>query len=124
MKRLVALTTLFPLMMLCGCGASLPTGYDAQQYIQQQFTKRGDPITVVTIRKTNGQHSVYGGIENYKVEYEAEIEFTEDCFFYRDAISTSRRKLGGQFRPAKKGDRTVVSGSVRFEKSEKGWRPK
>ena len=139
-SRLFSLTTLFLLLMLCGCGASMPSEQAAEQLLRQTCEKgekfynidKGmenmNLISLVNFHKTNGKIGRnQGGVEIYTMEYEGEIEFVEDCF-WDGSLRADRRDLrshpmGSHFRPVKKGQRGKISGSVYFEKTENGWLP-
>ena len=159
MKSLVALTTLCLLVVLCGCGASsslptaqdgkqtveggasLPTEHDAEQFIRQDITKNNRPLKLVSFHKTDGQKSVVNGVEHYRLEYRAEIEFTEDCCWRgkgqgQEVNEEGKKVLLGKgfatlFAPfaaekdynVKKGQRWKTTDEVEFEKTENGWRP-
>jgi hypothetical protein len=139
-KSLEALTTLFLLVTLCGCGGA-PTEDAAKQYAQQnikgeavfqnEVAEDKNLITLVNLHKTNAEtgHN-QSGVENYIMKFEGEIEFTEDCFSYggllvsrRDAgkINSNGGPVNGG--PVKKGQRAKILGSVEFKKTEKGWQP-
>lgn len=99
-------------------------------------------IKLVKFSKTNGQEINILGMPLYKVEYDASIEFLDDCFwgnFYLDFGEGYKWK--GNFntynsRPpsimgipppetheaGEKGKRTEVKGDLILEKTEKGWR--
>jgi len=124
MKSLVVLTTLSLLPMLVGCGASLPTEHDGEQFFRQEMTKREVPFNLVSFHKTNGK----GEGQSYTIEFEAEIEFTVNCrwndsggwsFITGELADDPRMSV---LRAAKKGQRQEVAGSIELEKTEKGWR--
>ena len=49
MKSLVALMTLFLLVVLCGCGASLPSEHDAEQFLRKDVTKDKKPVNILEL---------------------------------------------------------------------------
>jgi hypothetical protein len=124
-KSLVALTSPLLLVVLCGCGASWPTERDVDTYIRQEIEKDHKPVNLVSLHKTNGQKSVDRGVRNYKLEFEGEIVFTEDCYWafglsfeksfvhHGDLVSTEQTK---------KGDRARIQGTVKYEETDNGWR--
>jgi hypothetical protein len=142
-RSLVALTTLFPLVTFCGCGASLPTEDDAKQGIQEQITKQNqNRLKLVSFHKTNGQASEENGVPHYKMEFEGEVEVTEDCAGSLSSLTTyvpqdlvvdvpsyatggAPKKIVAQKaapKDVKKGVRQKISGEIGFEKTENGWR--
>ena len=124
MKNLVALATLF-LLVMCGCGASLPTEDAAKEYVQQQKLRGNSvPVILVNFHRTNGEmgRNRYG-VEKYVISYETEIEFTEDCFWAGGPCASSTNDTFWSYRAVKKGQREKISGKVYFDKTEKGWQP-
>ena len=80
MKSLVALTTLFLLVTFCGCGASLPSEDAAKKALDNEIVKDNQTrLKLVSFHKTNGQSSVVDAVQHYKMEWEGEVEVTEDC---------------------------------------------
>ena len=126
MRNLITLATLLLLAVVVGCGESLPTEETAKESIQKGIS-RDVPIKVVSVRKTNGLKSVVFGVEHYKMEYEAVIEFTEDCFWGKSMRATRDGDIlnfmgpGLRWQAVKKGERAVEKGSVSFVKTENGW---
>jgi hypothetical protein len=141
-KSLVAVTTLFLLMVLCGCGTSLPTEHDARQALQDNLPESGE-MKLAALHKTNGK----GGEQSYTVEFDAEVEFTADSWWngrYLKNTPSSTRSVKepgptvefhvsldhGKPAPAppppaptvKAGQRVEVEGEMDLEKTEKGWR--
>ena len=143
MKTLVALATLFPLVVLCGCGASssLPTEDAAKKAVQEQiFDKNQNRLKLVSFQKTDGQSRAVNGVQAYQLKFEGEVEVTEDCIW--EAIGRTNPQTGvledlvmqsgGSDRKhgviprdpkdiAKKGLKRKISGIVNYTKSEKGW---
>ena len=132
MRSLVALTTLFLLAILCGCGASLPTEDAAKQALQEHISKSSsNRLQLVAFHKTNGESDDKMGY--YGMDFEGEIEVAEDCVWYRKgpfepkefhtdplAVANGNAMLGPKD-IAKKGLRRKISGSMSFGKKEKGW---
>jgi hypothetical protein len=100
-------------------------------------------IKLVRFTKTNGQAGEMMGVKVYEMDYEAEIEFLGDCQWgrknvgFNDRVVTwakpddrrQRRDFWSKWaeaweggKPAKKGERAVVTGKLFFERTEKGWR--
>jgi len=129
-KSLVALTTLFLLAMLCGCGVSLPTEDTAKKALQDELTRQADNrLQLLSFHKTNGQSSVVNGVQHYGMEWEGEVEVMEDgiCDNGHMALITHvipndvtlRRMYANDI--VKKGTRRKVSGQFLFIMTEKGW---
>ena len=128
--------------VFAGCSAT-PSADDAQRIIQEQINKESQGrIKLVSFQKTNAQEGELHGVKLYNIEYQIEIEFTENCKW----VMGHEAMLGGppQFRTSKpksqgfwdewtdnlnnpgklvkKGHKERISGSLTFEKTEKGWR--
>jgi hypothetical protein len=92
-------------------------------------------IRVASFTKTNGTEQEIFGIKAYKLDYTAEITFLEDCMWgggamgwdgtFRavrgHAVSEMDKLLTIGKKPARKGQTERVSGSVGFQKTERGW---
>jgi predicted nucleic acid-binding Zn ribbon protein len=123
--------------------SSLPSADDLQRIIQEQINKESQGrIKLISFQKTNAQEGELHGVKLYNIEYQIEIEFTENCKW----VMGHEAMLGGppQFRTSKpksqgfwdewtdnlnnpgklvkKGHKERISGSLTFEKTEKGWR--
>ncbi len=125
MKRFVAQLMLSLLPILAGCGASLPTEQDGEQFLRQELTKGKTPIKLVSFHKTNGK----GSDQSYFIEFDATIEFTangrwrgSDRIFYTDEDLVANNQEPSLFTVVKAGQKQRLSGSVELEKTEKGWR--
>ena len=70
------------LLLLGGCGSS-PTEADARRCLGARIAKVSEGrIKLVSLRKTNGRDiRGAGSPDGYELDYEAEIEFTEDCYW-------------------------------------------
>lgn len=143
MKSLVALTTLFSLVVLCGCGASpsLPTEDAAKKALQDELARPNDNrVQLVSFHKTNGQSSVVDGVPHYRMEWEGEVEVTEDGICdpglhsepivrvlkdnVMDTTAFGGKKIVIPHDPrdiVKKGTRRKISGQFLFITTEKGW---
>ena len=115
------------------CWAFLPTERDAEQAIRQAITERNQPISLVSLHKTDGQESVIDGVKHYRLEYDAEWEITKDCdwkdarWYGWDVAEEYRRGRASRPTPneqAKKGDRVRTFGRIGFQKTKEGWRPR
>lgn len=128
--------------------SSKPSESNAKNIIEQKVNQESEgKIRLVSFRKTNGQTREVYGVKVYVLEYEAVIEFLDDCkwltvdpFSARHigfkTVQTKRsaEKKGGYWAgwmnltqtpgtEHKKGERQNYFSSIRFEKTEKGWRP-
>jgi len=133
-------TLAFLLVLLCGCGAPLPTEYGAKQALLQdnlidvsneQKINFGECFTLLSFHKTGGQFSVVNGVKFYKLKFECEAEFRKDCIwkkaFFQPAVVSSILsqkfiedcKREGSF--VKTGVRQKMTGDVAYEKLETGW---
>ncbi len=146
---IACLLMLFP--MVCGCGSSSqdskPTVAEGEKVLSDGIPSESEGrIKVAKFSKTDGQSSVVNGVAMYKMEFQAELEFTEDCKWRTrsvlDNAHTSFRtvKLPPEASSdnfswsqwdsdtqtpgtvMKRGQRQQISGTLTFEKSEKGWR--
>jgi hypothetical protein len=125
------------LLLLLGCSSG-PSSSAAEEFLREKINKESEGrIKLVSFSKTNGQEAAPMGIPSYKLDYEAEIEFLDDCRwgtasgsnwrgdFYVFPAEQGPGYFGGlypPFRQATKGSRTKVLGSVIFQKTEAGWR--
>jgi len=143
MRSLVALTTLFMLVTLCGCGASLPTEDIAKKALQDELAKLNDNrLQLVSFHKTNGQSSSVNGVQHYEMKWEGEVEVTEDClcdpgmghsvlhvYVLKDNVMDMGAFGGGKkvviphdpHDILKKGMRRKITGQCSFVMTEKGW---
>jgi len=116
------LTALF----LAGCSGP-PSESVGKQIVEKQIQEQSKGlIKLVSFRKTNAT----GGDSAYQMEYEVEIEFADDVRVFRDAM------MAGPFyaergvvsptlfmmQQRRKGEKLKQTGTLGFEKTEKGWR--
>ncbi len=117
------------------CGNS-PHPSQGQKHIGELIAKNSRGfIKLVDFRKTNGTASELMGVKLYEMEFEADIEFTNDCTWrtnfaaqvaqspsegYWAQYAQSLMRMAGQ-RNAQKGERATVTGKMQFEKKERGW---
>ena len=138
------ISTLFVTLFLCAGCSSQPSAGDAERVIQQKIdSQSGGRIKLAGFTKTNGQKGELLGVQIYSLEYEAEIEFMEECKWIQEPFSQQvsfrtavpPKQPDGGFRwdnfmddrmnpgtVMKKGQRQKLKGSVDFEKTERGWR--
>ncbi len=114
-----------------GC-SSVPSSSDAQRILENQIIMQSKGvIKLIGFTQTNAQKGDVMGTKIYSLEYQAEIEFTADCYwggpFGGFEVMTGEPSLFNAFRyqgkkRAKQGQRKAISGELVFEKTEKGWR--
>jgi hypothetical protein len=121
------------LAFLVGC-SSTPSASDGKKVLADTIHQQSKGlIKLVSFNKTNGQSAEVMGTKQYSMEYDAEIEFLEDCYWGGflggfEAIKPNPGAFGeianlmGGKRPAKKGQHEKIKGKIQFEKTEKGWR--
>jgi hypothetical protein len=65
--------------LLLGC-SSTPSEGDAKRIIEQQIKDESEGrMKLIYFRKTNAQKREVAAVKFYQLEYEAEIEFQDDC---------------------------------------------
>ncbi|HRQ90989.1 MAG TPA: DUF4339 domain-containing protein [Bacteroidia bacterium] len=118
-------------------GNGPPSAALAEEQFKARVQKESDRrMSVVSFRKTNGARGELFGAKIYLLEYEAEIVFLEDCYWYRgwsgkDFPGTTEtvewvnknwalRSLTPK-ESKEKGDRVRIRGDMVYEKTEKGW---
>jgi len=119
-------------MALPGCSGSKPSEKEAKKVILDKIAKKAEGrIKLVSFCKTNGQESNMFGVRAYAFEYEAEIEFTEDCIWTGTSafggpsfatLKSTDRWLAVLSNRVEKGHREKIKGEINFEMTEKGWR--
>ena len=125
------------------CGSSVPSTDAARQALRSTIDKgKEDRLRVVSIQKTDGRAMEFMGMKAYELMFAADAEFVSKAMFsigsplvsegteittieYREpsaGFSWDDFLSGSQgFRPAMKGDRLHLTGSVTFERRESGW---
>jgi len=139
-QAVVIFVTVLLALLLIGC-SSTPSSSAAEEFIRNRIKEEsGDKIKLISFKKINGQETAPGGVPSYNFEYEAEIEFVENCQWGTkyDYFGTWRGDFavfppkdepgyfGGMFAPfgeATTGSRTKVKAYVVFRKTEAGWIP-
>jgi hypothetical protein len=142
--------TLAPLVLVlawCGCGSSVPNEREGKAALQQEIQRFHSDwyrniglislsskslVRVVKFHKTNGAPLPMDS--GYEINYDAEIEFLEDCYCEKSDDSRLGRVTAvsdwtkSEFVPkesswpkVEKGERAKISGTVRLRKTEKGW---
>jgi TPR repeat protein len=140
---LVALAGLALFVILRYAISGTPSANDGERAVQDRIKQEAQGrITLAKFQKTNGQEGELLGVKMYGLEFEAEIEFTEDCKwitgFMGSQLSFRTSKLIAQPSsgfswqkfsddglnpgvPVQKGQKMQVSGVIRFQKKENGW---
>lgn len=132
-KIMLCLSITLLLVLLVGC-SSTPSASDGEKILVDTIQKQSNGlIKLSSFKKTNGQSGEMMGVKLYSMEYDAEIEFQEDCYWggflggfeairpNPGALGEVANRMGGR-RPAKKGQHEKIKGKIQFEKTEKGWR--
>jgi hypothetical protein len=130
---------------LSGCSGP-PSVSDGRQVIEDRIKRDSEGrIRLVQFLKTNGQLVELMGVKVYTLEYETEIEFLEACKWNIPIFAGRIMDSEATFRTTKlpnkpmgalqeftelatnpgsevlRGQRIKLTGSIRFEKKEKGW---
>lgn len=131
-KGVGMMVILLPLIFM-GC-SSLPGEKDAKKDLESKINEESNgKIELIAFEKTNGLKQVVFGQELYEIEFNATIEFKEDAYksynldgveytnFYvsekgKGVLANYMEKL------IKKGQKVNLTGSMDYEKTEKGWR--
>ena len=119
-------------LLWSGC-SSKPSEPEGKEVVVQQINQGANGcIQLLNFSKTNGQESKVMDINVYQLDWKAEIEFTADCGWSGGFVATKGlpKKSGlDAFLPqnagktaVKKGERKTITGTFRFEKTEKGWK--
>lgn len=132
-------------VLLIGCSGSQPSAGDGKRAVLDRIQNESEGrIKLVSFKKTNGQLGELMGVQFYSLEYQAEIEFTEDCKWVTKMFGLEKgfrtvkpvaEPRGGGFswnkfmdetqnpgNLVKQGHRETLSGKITFEKTEQGWR--
>ena len=105
--------SLLILIFFAGC-SSQPAVSDGRAFYESRAGFDGGYAKLVGFKKTDGQGGAHFGVQFYNMSYEATYECT----------STEEGCLREGGRTYKKGERFTTTGTIEFEKSEKGWRAK
>lgn len=126
-----------------GCGAGVPSVDSAREALASRLDK-GDTarLRLLSFEKSDGRAMEFMGMEAYVLIFRADAEFVSNAMFSAGSplvsqgseIATAEYRqpssgfswdsflAGSQgFRPAMKGDRLQIGGSVTFERRESGW---
>lgn len=130
-SRSSALLVLLSIIALSGC-SSTPSSSDVRKVLENRIKeKSGGAIKLIDVTTSNGRGADAMGKRLYFLDYKAEIEFTADYFWGGSSSSFevivgepsqySSSYLEGKKR-VQKGQRESVSGTLRFELADEGWR--
>lgn len=139
----ISFSVLTTVLIFGGC-SSAPSASDAEKVVENQIHKQTQDlikvgliqqglIKLVGFEKTNAQKADVMGIKVYTIEYQAEIEFLDDCWWGGPLEGMVFEAIPGEPGPfnaflymgkkrVRKGQREKVRGEIQFEKTEKGWR--
>jgi hypothetical protein len=121
----------------CGGLSNAPSESTARAAFEQQLHEHGNGLVrLVGFTKTNGVVREAGGVETYEMDFTAEVEFIEDADWrwkkvrndrlVLSAIPHNPRDFVGRsafgMKSAKKGERVGFAHTMKFERTEKGWR--
>jgi len=116
--------------------SSTPSSSNAEAVLGNNLEKQTKGIVkLIYFKKVNTQESELMGKKIFTIEFEAIIEFLEDCYWrQRNPIMDLPQsgivveREGGMFsqmfgmKKATTGQRETITGTLRFHKTEKGWR--
>lgn len=107
--------------------SSKPSASDAEKVFRNELNRIYEDfpglLKIVSFEKTNGQQLTGYGAERYRIDFEAEIEYTADCYSTKtDTLGWISKNKAWGHQPIKKGHRVKEKGAFSFEKTEKGWR--
>jgi hypothetical protein len=118
--------------LLAGCWSS-PSAGDGERAVQECIKRDSEGcIKLTKFQKTNGAHRELGGfgglkgLKTYAMEFDAEIEFTENCTWMTGIMGSqlSFNTAPDNFMagtPVTKGQRVQLAGVVGFVKTENSW---
>lgn len=128
-KSVMAILFFAVAAFLSGGCSSTPSESDAQRELESRIVKESKGlIKLVNFTKTNAQFSEKKGVQIYTLEYEATIEFLEDCWWLIGKKWSEYQVTQREPEPAyagnhvRAGQRVPIFGKVKFEKMERGWR--
>lgn len=133
----------FLVAFIAGCSLYPSEGDGELAILDHIKTQSEGRIKLVSFHKTDGQKRELQGAQFYSLEFQAEIEFTEDCKWvtgmYGSNLGFRTVKVAAQQNEGfsidtwmgnmqdpgvmvKKGHLEKLSGLIMFEKTERGWR--
>lgn len=134
-KSVMAILFFAVAAFLSGGCSSTPSESDAKKILETKIVEQSRGlIKLVNFTKTNAQFGEKEGVKIYTLEYEATIEFLEDGSWLHRTYGVVpgigffrviQHKPYGREREKKSvkaGQRESITGEIKFEKMEKGWR--
>lgn len=137
-----AACSVLSLFFLMGCSSS-PSAGEGKSAVQGRIDKQSEErIKLVKFEKSNGVQGERMGFKIYEMEFESEIEFTEECKWvtglfgqelsFKTAKLVAEPKSGFSWnkfmddsqnpgRAVTKGTKVQLSGVILFLKKERGW---
>jgi hypothetical protein len=118
-------------LSLIGC-SDKPSEADARAKLEAQIQQQSNGfISLASFQKTDGVMHEFGGMKTYQMNYDADIEFLNDCFWsgFNDGMSFATHKMDRienipifvTPKQAKKGEHFRFNGRMDFQKTERGW---
>lgn len=133
------------LVTTVGCGSGSPSPDSGREALAAKLDMGSTArLRLLTFQKTDGRAMEFRGVKAYEMIFASEAEFVSNAMFsggspfasqgseivtaeYREpspGFSWDSFLAGSQgFRPAMKGDRLHLAGSVTYEQRESGWVP-
>lgn len=113
-----------------GSSSSGPSQDSVGQLVRNTVAaKAGGLIRVVEFKKVDGLASNMAGIAFYEMDWVANLEVLEDCWFKSETFEASPPNSNAEilfatqrFKKYKKGQRIELSGKTSFRKMESGWK--
>jgi hypothetical protein len=132
---------LVALTCLGGCQPGSPSARAAEEVVRSSIDEGEETrLRLVSFEKTDGRSAEFQGVRMYALMFKANGEFVSDASY---SVGLPLVREGGRivtreyvapgggwdgfllssqgFRPARKGDRLLLTGEVAFEKRESGW---
>lgn len=113
--------------------ASTPSAKDAEIFLAAKIKKDSENlIRLISLKKTDGQSSVVNGVKTYRLNFEATMEFQDQCMWgifngskwmgYFEAYRSRGNEWGNmEKRWGRQRDTVRFRGVVQFQKTERGW---
>jgi hypothetical protein len=124
------LLTVIGTILLSGCSTA-PSNSDVRKVLESRIQeKAGGLIKLNGVTMSNGRGADAMGKKLHFLDYQAEIEFTADCYWGGrsasfDAVTGDSGQYDSHYFQRKervqKGQRETVFGSLRFELTDEGW---
>lgn len=120
-------------LCLCACSSG-PSVVKVEEHLRNRVEAESEGrLKLASFRKTNAQEGELFGVPAYSLEYEAEIEVLETCFWTpRYFGEISFRTVGPDemsiylelqgYQRVREGERVTFTNSFEFEKTERGWK--